>query len=160
MSPIRYSASKNAFFHAEWSQGNMPADVIQLTHAEHAALLAGQAEGKQLVAGPGGRPVLLDRPGPVWADVQAAELAAFRELREGYLNRLTGIGLAAQLAGDTDTLAAAVAMRRGLLDMTEAPAVVAATTLEQLQTALKSGYAALVAAVPSKLRNEFKKVGA
>lgn len=90
----------------------------------------------------------------------AAELAAFRGLREGYLNRLTGIGLAAQLEGDADTLAAAVAMRRGLLDMTDAPAVVAASTREEIQTALKSGYAALVSAVPAKLRNEFKKVGA
>lgn len=97
---------------------------------------------------------------PDFSTLKAAELAAFRELREGYLNRLTGIALAAQVENDADTLAAALAMRRGLLDMTEAPSVLAAGTVPVLQSALKTEYAALVARVPAKLRDEFRKVGA
>ena len=42
-----------------------------------------------------------------------------RKVREGILNRLAGIALAAQLTGDTDTTAAYIVVRQGLLDITD-----------------------------------------
>lgn len=41
-----------------------------------------------------------------------------RAVREGILNRLAGIALAAQLTGDTATTAAYIIVRQGLLDIT------------------------------------------
>lgn len=155
-----YSAQTGGFYSREIHGDAIPSDAIEISDATHAALMEGQAQGKRIAPGPAGGPVLIDAPAPSFALQRGAELDAFRELREGYLNRLTGIALAAQVESDADTLSAALAMRRGLLDMTEAPAVLAATNLEGLQAALKSEYAALVAQVPAKLRDEFRKVGA
>lgn len=45
--------------------------------------------------------------------------AQLRTVREGILNRLSGIALAAQLTGDTATTAAYITVRQGLLDITE-----------------------------------------
>lgn len=73
-----------------------------------------------------------------------AALTAFRADREKFLNRLTGIGLAAQIGGDAVTIASVVQVRQGLLDLTTAPTVVGATTPEQLKAAMKAAYAAVL----------------
>lgn len=51
--------------------------------------------------------------------VLAAKKAQLRAAREGILNRLSGIALAAQLTGDTATTSAYITVRQGLLDITE-----------------------------------------
>lgn len=48
-----------------------------------------------------------------------AKLTTLREVREAILNRLGGIALAAQLTGDTATVTAYLAARKGLLDITK-----------------------------------------
>jgi hypothetical protein len=45
--------------------------------------------------------------------------AAVRSVREGILNRLAGIALAAQLEGDTATTSAYITVRQGLLGITK-----------------------------------------
>lgn len=52
------------------------------------------------------------------SDVEAKK-AAIRVVREGYLNRLSGIALAAFLSGDTATTEAYLLVRQGLRDITE-----------------------------------------
>lgn len=49
----------------------------------------------------------------------ATKKAQLRTVREGILNRLSGIALAAQLTGDTVTTSAYLVVRQGLLDITE-----------------------------------------
>lgn len=88
------------------------------------------------------------------------ELAAFRALREQYLNRLAGIGLTFNTEGNGPGARAVAEFRVGLLDLPALPAVQEAVDLESLQGALKAGYAALVAAVPDDLRYAFAKVDA
>lgn len=58
------------------------------------------------------------RPRPDAATIIEAKKAAIRIVREGILNRLAGIAFAAQLSGDTDTTAAFLVVRQGLLDIT------------------------------------------
>ncbi|WP_124313001.1 tail fiber assembly protein [Pseudomonas chlororaphis] len=62
---------------------SMPDDVVEISAAAHAELMAGQAEGKVIDWGDDGRPVLVDPPPPSpeflaavereWRDVQLAE---------------------------------------------------------------------------------------
>ena len=57
-----FSKSTNGFYSREIHGNNIPDDAIEITSKEHAALLAGQAEGKRIVPDEQGRPVLADPP--------------------------------------------------------------------------------------------------
>jgi hypothetical protein len=59
-----YSPSKNSFYVREIHGSAMPADVVEITLEQHAALMQAQSEGQQIQAGEGGRPVAVDRPQP------------------------------------------------------------------------------------------------
>lgn len=49
----------------------IPADAVEITMDEHAALLAGQDSGKRITADIDGRPMLSDRPPPTEAEAAA-----------------------------------------------------------------------------------------
>ena len=79
--------------------GQMPADAVPITDAAHAALLAAQAEGQQIVPGPDGAPIAVAPPPPPPAPpIRAIRTYAFRQ-RLPVATR------------QTITLAAAAAMR-------------------------------------------------
>ena len=93
--------------------------------------------------------------------VVAEYLGTVRTMREGILNRLAGIGLAALVDDDQPTVAAVVAARRRLLDITKVPAALAAYVKKDavaLKAAIKAEYAAIVQSVPANLVNAFEKV--
>lgn len=52
-----YSPSGGGFYTSLHSE--RPADAVQLTKAEHSALITGQASGQKIQPGPDGRPVLI-----------------------------------------------------------------------------------------------------
>lgn len=87
-------------------------------------------------------------------------LTGFRADREKFLNRLTGIGLAAQMAGDAVTIASVVNVRKGLLDLTTATAVVGATTPDQLRLAMRAAYGAVLAGAAPAVVAAFRGVDA
>lgn len=60
---IYFSPAALGFFSSEL-HSQLPADAIDITPQAHEALLAGQAEGKFIAAGPGGAPMLIDPPPP------------------------------------------------------------------------------------------------
>lgn len=86
----------------------------------------------------------------------AAVLIKYRADREAYLNRLAGIGLAAQVGGDTITVQHILAVRKGLLELTDDPAVLAATDVAGLETVLLTAYYALLMGVPESLKSVFR----
>lgn len=96
------------------------------------------------------QPVIL----AVWSP--NALLYRARALREECLNRLAGIGLIALADGDSATVAAVKTARQSLLDITNLPAVKAATNNAELTVAITAAYAAIVAACPVGLRSAFK----
>jgi hypothetical protein len=70
-----YSKEANGFFPAEMKDsyiaaGTWPADAVEITVEEHAALLAGQTAGQCIAADSKGKPKLIDRP-PLSARDQA-----------------------------------------------------------------------------------------
>lgn len=84
-----------------------------------------------------------------------AKTAQVRTVREGILNRLSGIALAAQLTGDTATTSAYVAVRQGLLDITTGLPSDATFDAVVMQR-----YGALVAACTPKMVTAFAQVDA
>lgn len=73
-----YAKSTGGFYSAEIHGDNIPADAVEITADDHAALLAGQAQGKSIVADASGRPVLADPPKPTVAQLQASAWNAYR----------------------------------------------------------------------------------
>ncbi|MDO5606698.1 MAG: hypothetical protein Q4G25_16215 [Paracoccus sp. (in: a-proteobacteria)] len=53
-----------------------PADAVEISAPRHAELLAGQSQGQQIIAGPGGWPKLADPPPPV--PIVPAEVSRFQ----------------------------------------------------------------------------------
>lgn len=88
-----------------------------------------------------------------------ATLNKFRDDREDYLNRISGIGFAAQAGNRPDIVQHVLTVRRGLLDLTSAPEVVSATTLEHLKNAMLRQYATILAGVPAEVKSAFKGIG-
>lgn len=105
-----------------------------------------------------------NQPAPVevtpFATLAKAYLDEVRETRERVLNRLAGIAAAALAAGDTTTSQAFVKHRQELLDITKAPAVLAATNMAELKTAVTAIYKGIAAAAPVTIRNAFNNVDA
>ena len=71
-----YSKSTNGFYTREIHGDNIPADAVEITDAEHAALLEGQSQGKVIVADESGRPILQDPPPPT-----AEQIMSYLEAR-------------------------------------------------------------------------------
>lgn len=70
-----YSQATSGFYSPAIHGAAIPPDAVEITPAEHAALLEGQSAGKRIVADESGRPVLADPPAPDLGDVKAAALA-------------------------------------------------------------------------------------
>jgi hypothetical protein len=59
-----YSPSKNGFYDTIIHGDNIPADAVEITVEQHAALLEGQSQGKVIAADANGLPTLQDPPPP------------------------------------------------------------------------------------------------
>jgi hypothetical protein len=66
-----YSKSTSGFYDAAFHGKKIPLDAVEITPEEHAALMAGQAQGKRIIAGAAG-PVLQDPAPPTLAQQAAA----------------------------------------------------------------------------------------
>ncbi len=73
-----YSAQTGGFYDREIHGDAIPADAVEITTTEHAALLAGQSAGQRIEADEHGRPVLRDTPAPD-NDAQADAARARRD---------------------------------------------------------------------------------
>lgn len=71
-----YSKSTGGFYDRSIHGDNIPSDAVEITTEEHAALLAGQSQGKRIVADADGRPMLADPPALTLIEQKAAALAA------------------------------------------------------------------------------------
>lgn len=70
-----YSKTTGGFYDLRIHGDNIPTDAVEITTAEHQALLKGQSAGKRIVAGPTGAPSLAD-PLPPTAEQQVAAYTA------------------------------------------------------------------------------------
>lgn len=70
-----YSKSTSGFYDTAIHGDNIPSDAVEITKAEHTALLAGQSEGKRIVSDSDGAPTLAD-PEPLSAASIIASIAS------------------------------------------------------------------------------------
>lgn len=106
-----YSSSINGFYDRTIHGDAIPTDAVEITTAEHAALINGQSTGKRIVADSNGYPMLADPPPPTPEQLEAlltaavqARLDAFAQSR-GY----DDIKSLVTYAGDPDPVFAAEA---------------------------------------------------
>lgn len=62
-----YSAATGGIYHPA-IHASFPNDAVELSDADYKTLMAGQVEGKAIIPGPGGRPMLAELPTPNPAD--------------------------------------------------------------------------------------------
>lgn len=93
-----------------------------------------------------------------FAPLKAQELAKFRNDRKEMFSVIVGMGWAASESGDTTAVTKLLAFRKGLKDLPEWPAVVAATTHAGLKTAMAARYKTLTDALPAAIKADFKKL--
>ncbi len=76
-----YSETTGGFYSREIHGDNMPADVVEITADEHAALLAGQSSGLAIKPDESGRPHLVEQEviPPTVETVEAARLRAYAD---------------------------------------------------------------------------------
>ncbi|MBA4709584.1 hypothetical protein [Aquitalea aquatica] len=61
---VYFSPSTDGFYCNGIHGRDIPHDVVEITQAEHAALMAAQSAGKVITAGAGGMPQAIDPPSP------------------------------------------------------------------------------------------------
>lgn len=87
-----------------------------------------------------------------------------RPLRDKFLSRVADIGAAAFANGNTslsnEVFSEPNGVRRKLLDITDDPALNAATTREDMEAAVLAYYADIVGSVSPELRGAFKELDA
>lgn len=73
---MKYSQSTKGFYDPAIHGDNIPADAVEITVEQHAALIAGESEGKRIVADADGFPVLQDPAPPTQEQIIAQYEAA------------------------------------------------------------------------------------
>lgn len=74
-----FSAQTGGFYSREIHGGNIPADAVEITDSEHAALMEGQIRGCIIAATATGFPILQDPPSPTPEQIIATFTAAIQK---------------------------------------------------------------------------------
>ena len=74
-----YSKSTGGFYTTEIHGDNIPSDAVEITEAEHAALIEGQSQGKIIDADANGSPILQDPPPPTAEQIITQYTAAVQK---------------------------------------------------------------------------------
>lgn len=158
MSDIYFDPATFGFYN-NGLHSQIPLSAQLISAERHTALLAGQAQGKQIVAGLDGMPVLQDISVSLEQMLSVAK-NDLRPLRDKILGNLEGIALRAYVHGQQtlvdEVYAEPDGPHRRLLDITDDSALNAATNRDDMDAAVQSYYSSLVASVSPELRLAFK----
>lgn len=96
---LYFSAANSGFFDSAIHTA-VPTDAVEISQAEHAALLSAEADGMAIIADMTGRPLCTDRPAPPLAETQARALTRIdhsaEQVRGRYLTPGSGQALVYQ----------------------------------------------------------------
>lgn len=98
-----YSKTKGGFYDTAIHGDKIPDDAVEITAAEHAALLEGQSQGKRIQADENGYPFLADPPAPTEEELQVVknqEARAYLNSTDWYVirNQETGVAIPEEIA--------------------------------------------------------------
>lgn len=99
-----YSATTGGFYTPEIHGDNIPSDAVEITEAEHAALLEGQSQGKLIGADENGRPILQDPPPPTAEQIVAQYTAAVQKHLDDFARTLGYDGIMSACTYATSTV--------------------------------------------------------
>ncbi len=137
--PIYFAKSTGGFYTTQIHGSSIPDDAVEITNAEHSALLAAQSQGKRITSDASGRPIAIDPPLPsieqqiasalagTYADVDAIYAAAIGGRAPEY-EQAEQAALAYQAAGYTGTASPYVAdyaVTAGITDRQSAELIIA-----------------------------------
>ena len=149
-----FSKSTTGFYSRAIHGSTIPADALEITDAQHAALMAGQLLGRRISADAAGAPILVEPPAPTLADIRTAALAEARTMRQPIIGMLDGLQSSALTGGDTTRAVAIEAAKLGLRDITKID-LTAHTTATAMRTAIMLRYKTIAAALPADIRIAF-----
>lgn len=136
---ITYSKATGGFYDSKIHVENMPDDAVEITAAEHSALLTAQSQGKRITVDASGRPIAIAPPQPsieqqiasalanTYADVDAIYAAAIGGRAPEY-EQAEQAAIAFQSAGYTGTASPYVAdfaATAGITDRQSADLIIA-----------------------------------
>ena len=153
-----YSKNTGSFYIRKIHGVNIPGDAVEITVAEHAALLTAQSAGKRIEADANGRPVAVDPPATPVSELLERAKAEMRTMRRDMLDAVTGIGFRASVAGNAALAQEAAEVSRQLLDITDDAALNAAQTYDAMRDAGKAAYRRIADSVSPDLRSAFKEL--
>lgn len=98
-----YSKTTGGFYDIKIHGDNIPADAVEITNEQHAALLEGQSQGKRIQADENGYPFLADPPAPTEEELQVVknqEARAYLAATDWYVirNQETGVAIPEEIA--------------------------------------------------------------
>lgn len=150
----RFSPTTGNFYPFNLAYPNgLPADVIEVSDDDFTAVLQ-RPPGHSFAFLDGELVISAPLPEP-YAQMAQAYLVSVRAKRDQILNRLSGIGFAAVEEADQRTVQTVLAARQALLDITEVPAVLAASNADALKKAVNAAYQQIVAQAPAALLGVF-----
>lgn len=80
---IYFSKQTNGFYDSNLHGQNIPNDCVEISEAEHRALLAAQATGKKILGGDDGRPVLGEHAPVSYVYLRAAQYPPITDYLDG-----------------------------------------------------------------------------
>lgn len=85
MKKMFYSKSAGGFYATAIHGDSIPLDAVEITVEQHAALLEGQSQGKQIAGDEAGNPILVDPPVVelTYAEKRAAEYPPMTDYLDG-----------------------------------------------------------------------------
>lgn len=88
-----YAKSTGGFYDTAIHGSNIPADAVEISAEEHAALIEGQSQGKRIVADENGKPILVTPP-PADPQIQTnADARAYLVSTDWYVTRFAETGV-------------------------------------------------------------------
>lgn len=116
---MHYSKSTGGFYNAA-IHGDIPADAVEITAAEYAALLTAQSSGKQIIADENGNPIAIDPPPPIRTQQSLlADVAAKRWVVETGGITVAGTPIATDREAQSLLNSAFVDLQSGLISDTQ-----------------------------------------
>jgi hypothetical protein len=130
----------------------------EISFLEYNFLLSEEAKGRKIVADVDGAPIAIDKPATPREEILDRAKNELRAMRAPMLDALTGIAGRAVRAGNDALASEADSLAEQLLDITDDPALNAATTYEAMQSAGVDAYRAIAATASPALASVFKEI--
>lgn len=138
--------------------GSWPVDAVEITDAEHAALLAGQSAGQRIVADATGKPILEAAVLPTLDELRVKVLNEARQLRVKLFSVVDGLQASANsvaiTSGVTTDTAAIESFKIGARNITKVD-LSAATTEQAMRDVVNAQYKLIVGPAPASVKLAF-----